>query len=169
MSLPLVEAVSRGRTPARRGAIVARALAKLSPVLDPEGYEAFVQIFVDAACTPTIDDHGLREIIETAIKALLDEKEKERREKIAREARSFTSRRLGNGLTRFTIDAPEDDAAVLHGIVTSKLAAPASTADEPDTRTAARPHSGATTRSDRSWDVAPPARPAHRRCRARRW
>lgn len=135
---PLVEAVREGRTPTRRGAIVARALAQLSPVLDPEGYEAFVTIFVDSACDPTISDQGLREIIETAVKALLDEEEKQRREKIAREARSFTSRRLANGLTRFTVDAPEDDAAVLHGIVTSKLAAPASTPQEPDTRTPAQ-------------------------------
>ena len=136
LNASLVDAVTQGRTPLRRGAIVARALVTLSPVLDPEGYEAFVRIFVDAACTPTISDRDLREIIETAIRALLEEKEKERREKIAREARSFTRRRLGNGLTRFIIDAPEDDAAVLNGIVTSTLAAPASTDGEPDTRTA---------------------------------
>lgn len=133
---PLVDAVTQGSTPARRGAIVARALAKLSPVLDPDGYEAFVKIFVDAACDPKISDPGLREVIETAVTALLDEEEKERRERIAREARSFTSRKMGNGLTRFTIDAPADDAAVLNGIVTSKLAAPVSTEDEKDTRSA---------------------------------
>ncbi|WP_181009854.1 HNH endonuclease signature motif containing protein [Ornithinimicrobium sufpigmenti] len=136
LNIPLVEAVAQGRTPARRGAVVARALAKLSPVLDPEGYEAFVKIFVDAACDPAITDAVLHEIIETAIKALLDEKDKQRREKLAHEARSFTSRRLANGLTRFTIDAPEADAAVLNGIVTSKLAAPASTDDAPDLRSA---------------------------------
>lgn len=138
LNSPLVDAVGQGRTPVRRGAVVARALAKLSAVLDPEGYEAFVTIFVNSACDPTTSDQELREAIETAIKALLDEKDKERREKIAREARSFTSRRLANGLTRFTIDAPEDDAAILRGIVTSKLARPASTQDELDTRSASQ-------------------------------
>ncbi|WP_192498650.1 HNH endonuclease signature motif containing protein [Ornithinimicrobium pratense] len=147
LNAPLIDAVTQGRTPVRRGAIVARALTKLSLVLDPEGYEAFVKIFVDAACKPTISDQDPREIIETAVRALLDENEKDRREKVAREARSFTSRRLGNGLTRFTIDAPEDDAGVLNGIVTSKLAAPASAGDDPDTRTAAQ------RRYDAFWSV----------------
>lgn len=95
-----------------------------------------MRIFVDAACKPTITDRGLREVVETAVRALLDEEDKQRREKIAHEARSFTSRKLGNGLTRFTIDAPEEDAATLEGVVTSKLAAPNGTKDDPDTRTA---------------------------------
>lgn len=135
LNAPLVEAVAAGRTPVRRGAILARALAKLAPVLDPDGYEEFVRIFLDAACQPTISDRGLREIMQTALQALLDEEDKTRREKLAREARSFTSRRLGNGLTRYTIDTPEDDAAILDGIITSKLAAPSGTKDDPDTRT----------------------------------
>lgn len=104
LNTPLIDAATQGRTPARRGAIVARALAKLSPVLDPDGYEAFVTIFTDAACTPTITDAGLREIIETAVKALLDEAEKTRREKIAHEARSLTSRRLGTVTRPKTLD-----------------------------------------------------------------
>lgn len=133
---PLVAAVAEGRMPVRRGAVVARALRRLSDVLDPEGYDAFVTIFVDNACLPTISDADLHQIIETALRALLDDKERSRRERLAHEARSFRSRRLGEGLTRFIIDAPEEDAAVLHGIVTSALAAPASTEEGPDTRSA---------------------------------
>ena len=51
-------------------------------------------------------------------------------ERAAQELRSVTRRSVGEGLTRFTIDAPDAAAACLDGIITSTLAAPCPTRDE---------------------------------------
>lgn len=72
------------------------------------------------------------------IEDLLDESEPGEREKKAYALRGASSRRLGNGLTRFTVDAPNVQAAMLSGVMTGALAAPQPGPDgEADLRSAA--------------------------------
>src|SRR5690606_440945 len=53
----------------------------------------------------------------------------------AQELRRVSSRSLARGMTRFTVDAPEGDAAVLEGVLNGPLAAPAPAQDgTPDGR-----------------------------------
>lgn len=119
--------------------MVARTLNRLVSCVDVDQHEAYTQILADAAANRDLCDLELAKACATVIRDLLDDPPG--REKAAEELRAVRSHKVGEGLTRFTIDAPDAAAACLDGIITSKLAAPAPSRDEegndvPDPRTA---------------------------------
>ena len=136
---PLKEVALAGTAPLHRSALAARTLTRVARCVDVDHHEGYVQILAAAAANPRLSEPQLARVCAEVISALLDDPPD--REKTAQELRSLTRRKVGEGLTRFTIDAPDAAAATLEGIITSKLAAPAPTTDEhgqdvPDPRTA---------------------------------
>lgn len=133
---PLGEALAAGRTALHRAALVARTMTRLTTSLDPDQQEAYAGIATDSACDAAISDRDLALVCAKLIHDLLEAKDPGARDRAAHELRAITSRPIGKGLRRFTIDAPDEAAALLTGITTSALAAPAPTPDGPDERTA---------------------------------
>lgn len=138
---PLAEAVCGGRVPLHRAAMVARVLNRIAPALeDPARHEGYVRIMTGAAGDLVgMSDRDLQLACEKLVRDLLDDEPG--RERTAQELRGVSRRVLGEGLTRFTVDAPDECAAVLDGIITGALAAPAPGVDGhgdpvPDPRTA---------------------------------
>lgn len=121
---PIGDAVAGGRVPARRAEVITRALRKARASLDADRYEAYLTILLRAAADASINDAGLRRAADHFLAGVLDEQEKEKRERTAHRMRGVQTRPLGKGLTRFTIDAPAEHAAVIAGILDSKLARP---------------------------------------------
>lgn len=125
---PLKAVVLAGKAPLHRAALAARTMNRLVRCLDVDQHEAYTQIVADAAANPKLSDLELARVCAELIRALLDEAPE--REKTAEELRKVSRRAIGEGLTRFTIDAPDAAAATLEGIITSKLAAPTPCIDE---------------------------------------
>ena len=133
----LREAVRTGQVALHRGARVARTMTRLAPSLDVDQREAFTSIAVGAAANPGLSDRDLGVVCAELVRRLLEEKEPGERERAAHEQRNVTSRCIGEGLTRFVVDAPDAQAATLEGILTGALAAPTPAEDgTPDPRTA---------------------------------
>lgn len=132
----LGEAMLEGRVPLHRAALVARTLRRLHGSLTPEQRERYGDIATSAACRSDLPDRDLALVCRRLIEDLLDEAAPGERERAAHELRSVSSRRLGNGLTRFTVDAPDLHTAVLAGVLSSALAAPQPTEEGPDLRMA---------------------------------
>lgn len=138
---PVKEIAIAGTAPLHRCALIARTLNRLAGCLTVDQHEGYTQILADAAANTHLSDPHLGRVCAELIRDLLDSAPD--RERTAEELRSVTRRKVGEGLTRFTIDAPDAAAACLEGIITSKLAAPAPTTDDhgevvPDPRTAAQ-------------------------------
>lgn len=126
---PVAAAVSTGAVPARRAAILVHGLVKARGSLDADRYEAYLAILLRAAADVSVSDAGLRRAVEHVLAGVLEEEEKERRERSAHRMRGVHARPVGKGLTRFTIDAPAEHAAVIAGILDSRLARPQPDAD----------------------------------------
>lgn len=134
---PVGEAVTEGRVPVRRAEIVVRALDQVRHVLDPDQYSAYVGILLDAAADVALSDPQLRRATRHLLELVLEEDERDRRELAAHERRGVTVLRRRDGTTRFVVDAPATEAAMIHGLLTSRLAAPQTGPDgERDPRTA---------------------------------
>lgn len=133
---PLAEEVAAGRIPLHRASQVARTMLRLAPSLDPDQQEAYASISIAAAGNGSLSDRDLGIVCAKLVQDLLDGKDPGARERAAHQLRSVTSRRLGDGLTRFSIDAPDEHAATLEGLFSSSLAAPEPTPDEADERSA---------------------------------
>ncbi|WP_151524229.1 HNH endonuclease signature motif containing protein [Serinicoccus kebangsaanensis] len=119
------EAVAEGGVPVHRAAQVARTMTRLASSLDPEQQEEYARIVTAAAARPDLSDRDLGRVCHRLLEDLLHETKPKERERTAIELRSISRRRVGPGLTRFTIDAPDGDAATINGVLTSALAAPA--------------------------------------------
>ncbi|WP_151526797.1 DUF222 domain-containing protein [Serinicoccus kebangsaanensis] len=136
------EAVAAGTVPLHRGAMVARTMKRLRGSLDPDQAQAYADIATAAAARTDLSDRDLARVCHQLVEDLLHEKKPNERERAAHELRRVTRRRIGAGLTRFTIDAPDGAAATINGVLTGALAAPAPVTDErgqivePDTRSA---------------------------------
>ena len=120
----LGEAMRAGAVPVHRAARVARTMTRLASSLSVEDQAAFASIATQAASNPEISDQQLELVCKKLLIDLLDEKPKEERERTAQEQRCVSRRRLAAGMTRFTIDAPETDAALIDGVLNGPLAAP---------------------------------------------
>ncbi|WP_298887308.1 HNH endonuclease signature motif containing protein [uncultured Serinicoccus sp.] len=135
------DAVASGSVPVHRAALVARTMRRLESSLDTSQQEAYTQIATRAAAQADLSDRDLARVCHQLVEDLLHEAKPGERERAAHELRSVTARRVGPGLTRFTVDAPDGVAATINGVLTSALAAPAPVKDanghvlEPDTRT----------------------------------
>ncbi|GAA5163863.1 HNH endonuclease signature motif containing protein [Ornithinimicrobium tianjinense] len=128
-------AIVEGRFPVRRGAIIVRALEKIRKSQDAEDYAGYLRILLRAAGKTELTDALLQAACDHLLEVVLDDEKGKAGERAAHEMRSVTSRPLGKGLTRFTIDAPERQAQVLEGLMASRLAAPQPGPDgEPDER-----------------------------------
>ena len=128
-------AIVDGRFPVRRGAIIVRALEKIRASQDAEDYAGYLQILVGAAGNPKLTDAQLQRVCDHLLEIVLGADKADERQRAAHDMRSATSRPLGEGLTRFTIDAPDRQAQVLEGLMASRLAAPQPGPDgEPDER-----------------------------------
>lgn len=125
---PLKEVAITGQAPLHRAALAARTLNRLVRCVDVDQHEGYTKILAAAAANPRLSDAELALACATLIRDLLDDPPE--REKIAEELRKVSRRAVGEGLTRFTIDAPDAAAATLDGILTSKLAAPTPSVDE---------------------------------------
>ncbi|WP_256840844.1 HNH endonuclease signature motif containing protein [Ornithinimicrobium cryptoxanthini] len=132
---PLAEAVRTGTGAVHRVAKVARTMRRLSGSLDVDQQQDYARIATGAATNPGISDTDLDVVCKKLLIDLLDEKPREEAKATAQELRRVTSRPLGRGMTRFTVDAPEGDAAVIDGVLHGPLAAPAAGQDgTPDGR-----------------------------------
>lgn len=130
----LGEAMQAGELALHRAAMVARTMRRLSSSLDPDQRERYTQIATGAAKNMELTDRELAMVCRKLIEDLLDESEPGERERKAQELRNVTKRKLANGLTRFSIDCPDKEAAAMDGVMTSALAAPQPTKDGPDGR-----------------------------------
>ncbi len=134
---PVGIAVTEGRVPVRRAEIVVRALDQVRRVLDPDQYSGYVDILLGAAADARLSDAQLRRATTRLLELVVDEGERDRRELAAHERRGVTVLRGRDGMTRFVVDAPATQAAMIEGLLTSRLAAPQAGPDgEPDPRTA---------------------------------
>lgn len=125
----MVEAVRSGAGAVHRVAKVARTMRRLASSLDVDQQESYATIATDAACDTGISDVDLEVVCKKLLIDLLDEKPREQLKATAQELRKVTARSLGRGMTRFTVDAPEGDAAVIEGVLNGALAAPAPAED----------------------------------------
>ena len=132
---PLGEALAAGRTALHRAALVARTMLRLASSLDPDQQQAYAEIAIKAACDASLNDRELGIVCAKLIHDLLESKAPGEADRTAHQLRSVTSRKIGKGMTRFSIDAPSEEATILTGIMTSALAAPAPSPDAPDERT----------------------------------
>lgn len=123
----LLGAVAAGEVPVHRGAKVARTITRLASSLEPVEQQTYADIAATAAADPGISDRDLDVVCQELLERLLDEKPKEEREQTAQALRRVSRRPLGQGMTRFTVDAPAGDAVLLEGVLNGPLAAP-----EPD-------------------------------------
>ncbi len=133
----LAEAVTAGETGLHRAAQVARTLRRLAPGLEPDQREAYAEIVTDAIKDPDISDTDVRRVCQKLLVDVLDEKPRDEAKQTAHQLRCVSRRPLGQGMTRFTIDAPEADAALFDGVLTGPLSAPTPASDgELDMRSA---------------------------------
>ncbi|AXH96119.1 HNH endonuclease signature motif containing protein [Ornithinimicrobium avium] len=129
---PLDRAVREGRTSLARAGRVARVMLRLRRALDPDQAEAYAQIATGAACSTKISDADLGKVCTRLLTDLLDE-DPDRGEdpddrtgpEPARQAlRCVTRTPLGEGMVRYTVDAPVEDAPMFDGILFGPLATP---------------------------------------------
>lgn len=137
---PIDEALGSGDLSVRRASMVLRALERIRPVVDDEGYAADAVILLDAARQPLFTEADLARITDRLIAAALPEAQHVMRDRSAREARSVSESSLADGsLTRFLIVADSEGASALRSVMTSPLAAPTPDVDGlPDRRTPAQ-------------------------------
>ncbi|USQ81766.1 HNH endonuclease [Ornithinimicrobium faecis] len=120
----LLARVAAGELAVHRGAKVAKTITRLASSLGPAEQAEYADIATNAAADEEISDRDLEVVCQELLQRLLDEKPKEERERTAQSLRCVSRRPLGNGLTRFTVDAPQGDAALLEGVLNGPLAAP---------------------------------------------
>lgn len=132
---PLGQALAAGRTALHRAALVARTMLRLAACLDPDQAQAYADIATKAACDVSLTDKELAIVCAKLLHDLLEDKDPGGADRDAHQLRAVTSRRIGKGMTRFSVDAPAEESALIGGILTSALAAPAPTEDGPDERT----------------------------------
>ena len=120
----LGEALTRGETSLYRASKVAACLLRVAASLNPDQREAYARIVIPAASHRQLSDQDLSKVCGKLLTDLLDEQLPGERERTTYELRYASQRSIGEGLTRFTIDAPDDAAATLAGIFTCPLAAP---------------------------------------------
>ena len=121
---PVVAAVVDGRTGLARAGRVAGTLSRVTPGLDPDQAEAYAGIAVEAACDPGIGDRDLGRVCQKLLVDLLQEAPREAEQATAEGLRCVSRRRVGPGLVRYTLDAPDADAALIDGVLEGPLAAP---------------------------------------------
>ncbi|RIK15385.1 MAG: hypothetical protein DCC50_08245 [Acidobacteria bacterium] len=129
---PLDAAVREGRTSLARAGRVAKVMLRLGRALDPDRAQAYAEIATGAACSEKISDADLGKVCHQLLTDLLDEApdegkdpdDKDVPDPVPRALRSLRCHRLGEGMTRFVLDAPDADAAMLEGIINGPLAAP---------------------------------------------
>lgn len=128
---PLAEALAAGSVAPHRAARVARTLERLAPCLPADQQEAYALIATEAAANPEISDGDLGKVCHTLLVDLLeDARDASQADGVdslaasSQHLRALTRRRVGPGLTRYTLDAPDGDAALLDGILSGPLAAP---------------------------------------------
>jgi hypothetical protein len=121
---PLADAVRQGRTGIHRAAQVARTITRLAVSLDPDQQEAYARIATGAATDPAISDADLGKVCARLLVDLLDEAPRQEAQRTASEQRCLTRRPLGQGMVRYTIDAPASDAVLIDGLLRGPLARP---------------------------------------------
>ncbi|WP_256841422.1 HNH endonuclease signature motif containing protein [Ornithinimicrobium cryptoxanthini] len=132
---PLAEAVRTGTGAVHRVAKVARTMRRLASSLDVDQQQDYAKIATGAATNPGISDQDLDVVCQKLLIDLLDEKPRDEAKATAQELRRVTSRPLGRGMTRFTVDAPAGDAGLIDGVLCGPLAAPTPAQDgTPDPR-----------------------------------
>ncbi|AXH95330.1 HNH endonuclease signature motif containing protein [Ornithinimicrobium avium] len=129
---PLDAAVREGRTSLYRAGRIAKAMLRLVRALDPDQAQAYARIATDAACDANISDADLGRVCTRLLTDLLDEApdqgkdpdDHDRPDPAPQALRSLTRHPLGEGMTRYVLDAPDADAAMIEGIMNGPLAAP---------------------------------------------
>lgn len=133
----VADALAAGTLAAHRAAKVTRVLDRTRRAVPTDQQQAYGQIALDAALDADISDRDLTQVCRKLLEDLLADTDKEEQHRKAQQLRCASSRPLGDGMRRYTIDAPEADAAVLESIFASPLAAPAPEPDgTPDGRSA---------------------------------
>ncbi len=133
---PVLGEVTGGGVSVRRGARVLRALARLRPVVDAEGYDMAVGILLPVAADPRYADKELAQVTDHLIGLALPDKDHEAKAKACREQRGVNESSLADGsLVRFVVTTDAEGAATIRAVLASPLAAPAPDADGPDPRT----------------------------------
>lgn len=121
---PIAQALSQGRAGLHRLARVAGTVGRLAGSLDTDQREAYAGIATGAACDAGISDRDLGRVCARLVVDLLEDGPREEADQVAQELRCVSRRRVGPGLVRFTVDAPDTDAVLIDGILGGPLAAP---------------------------------------------
>lgn len=136
----VADALEEGRIAPHRGAKIARTLEQLQKALvhDPERARAYGRIAVEAAARPDLSDRDLGLVCAKLLRDLVDTPPDNDRESTQEALRTLTARPLGQGMTRYTIDAPTSDTVLIDGMLTGPLARPTPHAEtgQPDLRSA---------------------------------
>ena len=146
--LPLADAVRQGRTSLARAARVARTMLRLSRVLEADRAEAYGAIATGAACDLDLSERELGMVCARLLSDLLEEEPDHHDpdpddpddeaaaagagagasggggEGAPQALRCLTRVPLGRGMTRYVLDTPAEDAALIDGITSGPLAAP---------------------------------------------
>ncbi|WP_228255140.1 HNH endonuclease signature motif containing protein [Ornithinimicrobium avium] len=129
---PLDAAVREGRTSLARAGRVAKVMLRLRRALDPDQAEAYAAIATGAACGTKISDAELGKVCTKLLTDLLEEDpdrgkdpdDKDTPDPAPQALRCVTRHLLGEGMVRYTVDAPIQDAPMFDGILFGPLAAP---------------------------------------------
>ena len=121
---PVVDAVVQGRTGLARAARVAATLSRVVPGLDVDQAQAYAEIATGAACDAGISEKDLGRVCQKLLVDLLEEAPKEREQETCEQLRCVSRRRVGPGLVRYVLDAPDADAVLIDGVLDGPLAAP---------------------------------------------
>ncbi|MGD8200249.1 DUF222 domain-containing protein [Ornithinimicrobium sp. W1679] len=121
---PVLQAVIEGRAGLARAGRVAATLSRVVPGLDVDQAQAYAQIATGAACDGGISERDLGRVCQKLLVDLLEEAPREAEQQTAEGLRCVSRRRVGPGLVRYVLDAPDADAVLIDGVLDGPLAAP---------------------------------------------
>ncbi|MGC5584993.1 DUF222 domain-containing protein [Ornithinimicrobium sp. W1665] len=121
---PVLQAVIEGRAGLARAGRVAATLSRVVPGLDVDQGQAYAQIATGAACDGGISERDLGRVCQKLLVDLLEEAPREAEQQTAEGLRCVSRRRVGPGLVRYVLDAPDADAVLIDGVLDGPLAAP---------------------------------------------
>lgn len=129
---PLVDAALQGGMRPDRAARIHRASQRVQGALTPQQHQQTVELLTEAGCQEVFDADDVQRVIDEVLRRCLPERQHEDRARARRELRDLHESSLADGSVRRLIMTFGDDAdyEAVRAIITSPLAAPASTEEQ---------------------------------------